>query len=145
MDKLLISIGQFHVLQNMPSVKRQFGDIGEKEAICYLKNSGYQILDTNYRVKNLGELDIIGEKNNKLFFFEVKTRDVKHESNFPHWTSITPKKKRNLKRICNLYLVDKQFPSNKEWQVDAIFVKVDFNTKNSFIEHLENILCEEYY
>lgn len=129
----------------MPSAKRKFGDIGEKEAENFLVKNGYRILDRNYRIKNLGEIDIVGEKNNKIFFFEVKTRDVKHEGNFPYWTSITPKKKRNLKRICKLYLMYKSFPFDKEWQVDTIFVKVDFYNNFHSIEHLENILWEEYY
>ena len=128
----------------MPSQKRKFGDIGEKEAESFLIKTGYRIIDRNYRIKNLGEIDLVGERKKKLFFFEVKTRDLKHELNFPIGFSIDNKKRRNLKRICQLYLVDKKL-SNKEWQVDAIFVKVDFDNKNHMIEHLENILWERYY
>ncbi|KKT77356.1 MAG: hypothetical protein UW74_C0043G0005 [Candidatus Giovannonibacteria bacterium GW2011_GWC2_44_8] len=128
----------------MPSQKRKFGDIGEKEAESFLIKTGYRIIDRNYRIKNLGEIDLVGERKKKLFFFEVKTRDLKHELNFPIGFSIDNKKRRNLKRICQLYLADKKL-SNKEWQVDAIFVKVDFDNKNHMIEHLENILWERYY
>lgn len=128
----------------MPSEKRKFGDLGEREAENFLISNGYRIIDRNYRIKNLGEIDLVGEKRRKLFFFEVKTRNLKHELNFPIGFSINNKKRRNLKRICQLYLVDKKL-SNKEWQVDAIFVKVDFDNKNHIIEHLENILWEKYY
>ena len=129
----------------MPSEKRQFGDKGEEEASLFLAKKGYRIVDRNYRIKNIGEIDLVAEKNRKIFFFEVKTRDIKHEGNFPYWTSITPKKKRNLKRICKLYLIDKGFPFDKEWQVDTIFVKVDFQNGFHSVEHLENILWERYY
>lgn len=128
----------------MPSIKREFGDIGEQKAENFLLKNGYEIIDRNYRVKNLGEIDIIAEKNNKLIFFEVKTRSIGHETNFPIEFSINHKKKKNLKRICQIYLNDKCGFTNKEWKVDALFVKVDHNNKFA-IDHLENILWEEYY
>src|SRR3989344_2748647 len=127
----------------MPSQKRQFGDIGEKEAEKYITNKDYKIIERNYRIKNLGEIDLIGEKNNKLYFFEVKTRNIKHETNFPIQFSINEKKRRNLRRICELYLIDKNL-RNKEWQVDGIFINVGYNGEYS-IEHQENILWEKYY
>ena len=129
----------------MPSQKRKFGDIGEKEAESFLTKTGYRIIDRNYRIKNFGEIDLIGERRGKLFFFEVKTRDLKHELNFPIGFSIDNRKRRNLKRICPLYLIDKRLPLNKKRQVDAIFVKFDFINNNHLIEHLENILRERYY
>ena len=129
----------------MPSEKRQFGDIGERKAENFLVSKGYRMLDRNYRIKNLGEIDLIGERKGKLFFFEVKTRDLKHELNFPIGFSIDNKKRRNLKKICQLYLADKRLPFSKEWQVDAIFVKVDFLNNDYTVEHLENILWERYY
>ena len=129
----------------MPSQKRQFGDIGEKEAEKFLTAKGYKILDRSYRVKNIGEIDLIGEKQGKLFFFEVKTRDIKHETNFPIQFSIDVKKRTNLKRVCQIYLAAKSYPLDKKWQVDGIFIKVDFLNGSHSIDHLENILWEEYY
>ena len=129
----------------MPSQKRKFGDIGEKEAEEFLVKSGYKILDRNYRVKNIGEIDLVAEKNNKLIFIEVKTRDAKHETSFPIGFSINEKKKRNLKRICQIYLIGRGISPNKNWQVDAVFVLVDLKMNSHSIEHLENILWEEYY
>lgn len=127
----------------MPSKKRQFGDIGEKEAENYLTNKSYEIIERNYRIKNLGEIDLVGKRNNKLFFFEVKTRSIKHETNFPIQFSINEKKRRNLRRICELYLIDKNL-QNKDWQVDGIFINVGYNGEYT-IDHMENILWEEYY
>ena len=129
----------------MRSVKRETGDLGEDRACEFLIAQGYKILDRNYRVKNLGELDIVGRRGNKLYFFEVKTRDKKHEINFPIQFSIDFKKRSNLKRICDLYLRDKKFSPNQEWQVDGVFVKMDHGDRTYDVEHLENILWEEYY
>lgn len=127
----------------MPSKKRQFGDIGEKEAENYLTNKGYDIIERNYRIKNLGEIDLVGEKNDKLYFFEVKTRNVKHETDFPIQLSINEKKRKNLRRICELYLIDKN-SQNREWQVDGVFINVGYNGEYN-IDHLENMLWERYY
>jgi len=129
----------------MPTEKRKFGDAGEAAAEEFLLKSGYTIIERNFRIKNIGEIDIVAEKRRKLFFFEVKTRSVKRETSFPIETSINKKKRRNLKKICQLYLLQKQHSIDQKWQVDALFIKVDPNTKEMQIEHLENILWEAYY
>jgi len=129
----------------MPSEKRKFGDVGEQEAEKFLIKNGYRILDKNYRIKNIGEIDLIGEKNNKLVFFEVKTRNVKHATNFPIEYSINHKKRVNLKRICQIYLAEKRYSPDKQFQVDALFVKVNTANNSCVIDRLENILWEEYY
>lgn len=127
----------------MPSKKREFGDIGEREAEDFLSKKGYKIVSRNYRVKNIGEIDLTTKMGNKITFFEVKTRGVGHETNFPIQFSINEKKRRNLKRICQIYLAENKIKN--DWQVDAIFIKIDPNTKQYTIDHLENILWESYY
>lgn len=129
----------------MPSSKRKFGDIGEREAKEFLIRNGYRILGKNYRIKNIGEIDIVSEKGNKIHFIEVKTRDVKYEKDYPTEFSINTKKRRNLKRICQIYMLKHGYLAEKEWQVDAIFVKVNFANNNHIIEYLQNILWEKYY
>ncbi len=49
------------------------GKKGENLATDYLKNNGFKIKEKNYYTK-WGEIDIIAEKNNILYFIEVKTR-----------------------------------------------------------------------
>ena len=127
----------------MPSDKRKFGDLGEELAENFLKQKGYKTIEKNYRIKNIGEIDIVCEKKNRLIFIEVKTRRVKWQTNFPIEYSINAKKRLNLKRICNIYLNEKQC-FTKDWQVDAVFIKLNEAGEYS-IDHLENILWEEYY
>ena len=128
----------------MPSEKRKFGDIGEKEAEEYLKKMGYEIIRKNYRVKNLGEIDLISKKDKKLVFFEVKTRSAGYEESYPIEFSLTQKKIRNLKRICQIYLSENRCLPDTKWQVDSIFV-IKNSGGESKIRHLENIVWEEYY
>lgn len=53
--------------------KCRVGSYGETQAINYLKNLGYVILERNYRF-NRSEVDIICEKGGVIVFVEVKKR-----------------------------------------------------------------------
>ena len=49
--------------------KKKFGTIGEKIAQNYLKNNGYEIIETNFYTKK-GEIDIISQKDNCIVFLK---------------------------------------------------------------------------
>ena len=49
------------------------GRAGEQFASEVLQQGGYEILKRNFRCKE-GEIDIIAQRENELFFIEVKTR-----------------------------------------------------------------------
>ncbi len=51
----------------------ELGAKGEQIAIDFLKNKGYQILETNWRIGK-AELDIIAKFGKEMIFIEVKTR-----------------------------------------------------------------------
>ncbi len=50
------------------------GRRGEMIAWGYLVRAGFKILEKNYRCK-IGEIDAVAQKNRRLFFIEVKTRN----------------------------------------------------------------------
>lgn len=50
------------------------GKHGENEAVKFLKQKGYRILERNYRLGKLGEIDIIAEDKAAICFIEVKAR-----------------------------------------------------------------------
>ena len=52
---------------------KAIGDFGEKAAVNYLSESGYKILERNFRLK-FAEIDIIARKDDCTVFIEVKTR-----------------------------------------------------------------------
>jgi putative endonuclease len=54
--------------------KREIGDKYESMAVGYLMKDGYKILARNYRYSNRGEIDIVAEKKDMIYFFEVKYR-----------------------------------------------------------------------
>ena len=53
--------------------KKLLGGAGERKAVKYLKNKGYKILRTNFKIK-AGEIDVIAKDGETVVFIEVKTR-----------------------------------------------------------------------
>jgi putative endonuclease len=49
------------------------GNKGEELAVDYLSQTGHKIIERNWRFR-YAEVDIIAAKNNRLHFFEIKTR-----------------------------------------------------------------------
>ena len=59
----------------MITLKRFFGNVGENIAARYLKKKGYKIVERNFAVHNVGEIDIIAASpDGILVFVEVKRR-----------------------------------------------------------------------
>ncbi len=57
----------------MSNWNKTTGNKGEELAANYLSEKGYTIIERNWRFRN-AEVDIIAAKNNRLHFFEIKTR-----------------------------------------------------------------------
>lgn len=55
---------------------RAVGTYYEQQAVNYLRENGYVILEQNYRIRQ-SEIDIIGKKNGTIVFIEVKYRKTK--------------------------------------------------------------------
>jgi len=59
---------------NRQTFKQYVGTKGEEAAVEILTGKGFNILKRNYRVHNVGGLDIIAEKGGDIYIFEVRTR-----------------------------------------------------------------------
>ena len=128
----------------MPSPKRRFGDAGEKIAEKYLREKRYEIIDRNYR-KPYGEIDLIAKKDRMLVFIEVKTRDMKHVHNFLPEQSVNRSKTRKIKKVCQVYLLEKHYSPDQEWQIDIIAISIDIDAKKARVKHMENAVWEKQY
>ncbi|MFA4891493.1 MAG: YraN family protein [Candidatus Gracilibacteria bacterium] len=72
---------------------QNIGRMGENIAVQHLINQKFDIIARNFYCK-YGEIDIIAEKNNTIYFFEVKTR---YENSMNHPAeSITYQKQQHL-------------------------------------------------
>jgi len=121
--------------------RKELGDFGEKIAIKFLKNKGYKILEQNFKRK-WGEIDIIGKKKRKIIFFEVKAI-IKNKNFFPE-DQITPKKKRQLLKIAQIYLSENKISLNSKYQIDIIAIEISPNFKKAKVRHYQNALEDIY-
>ena len=60
-------------INEQKTTTKQLGDQGEQMVVDYLETSGHEIVARNYKTK-LFEVDIISQKNEMLYFTEVKYR-----------------------------------------------------------------------
>jgi len=104
--------------------KRALGSLGEKKALEYLKNLGYEILALNFYSQR-GEIDIIAEDKGILSFIEVKTR-TNRKFGTPE-ESITPKKRERIIRTALYYLHARGW-SRVNCRFDVLTVNIDSKT-----------------
>lgn len=81
--------------------KRAIGRFYEEEALNFLQMNGYRFVDKNVWTAG-GEIDLVMEKADRLYFVEVKYRSSEAYGN-PR-LSITRKKKSNMTKAALYYL-----------------------------------------
>ena len=98
--------------------KKSFGDTGEELAKKYLKDQGYEIIDSNFRTR-FGEIDIIARDGDVWVFCEVKAR---HHLKFglPE-ESVTFRKQNKIIRMALYYLKEKKL-KEISWRIDVISI-----------------------
>ncbi len=121
----------------MTTEKQNTGKLGEDLAVRYLENHGYKILGRNYR-KKWGEIDIVAQQSHELVFIEVKTQ--KEGLGWRPEENITRHKKHQLSRIITTYLKESQVCGEKDWRIDVLAIRLDFQTQNAHIEHIKNVI-----
>jgi len=112
---------------------QSLGFLGESIATSYLTNLGFLILARNFRTK-IGELDIVAEKNNTLFFCEVKTRvgDL-HGKPFE---AVTYRKIEHIKRTAQAYLLQNSI-KNSKLSIQVISIELFPTKKVKYIKMYE--------
>ena len=128
------------------SKTQKIGEIGENIAVRFLVKHNFLILEQNY-TKKWGEIDIIAEKANKLYFIEVKSvsretlDDVNHKTSaYRPEENMHPWKLKHLSRKIQTYLLSKRTSAEKEWQVDLLVVFLDTKNKKAKIKVVSNII-----
>ncbi len=119
----------------MRTVKREFGDFGEKIAKEYFIKKGYRFLASNFSY-NKYEIDLIfeEEKTKTIVFIEVKTR--KSDEIYLPEESITYTKQDKIRKCASLY-----FKLNREYKgYNARFdsFAVVKNDREFRTNHIEN-------
>ncbi len=119
---------------NHSNNNRKIGDVGENQAVMFLENIAYVILQQNFCIRG-GEIDIIAKDGDVYVFVEVKTR---HQGQFgtPE-ESISPAKLKFIQRSIFLYLKQKHLSEfDTDFRIDLIAIENSYN--NQEIRHYKN-------
>lgn len=112
----------------------ELGRKGEGIAVDFLRNSGYDILETNYRYRR-GEIDLIARKEKLLIFVEVKLRS-RTDYGYPEM-AVDDKKAGLIMETAENYL------QNNDWKHDIRFDIISVVTKENKVvevEHFEDAI-----
>jgi putative endonuclease len=129
------------------SPTQQIGKIGENIAEKFLVKHGFKIMDRNY-TKKWGEIDLVVEKDNRVYFIEVKSvrrdnlRAETHQSldEYKPEDNMHPWKMKRMARTIQSYLLDKKIPEDKEWQVDLLVIFIDFKNRLARVKVVNDII-----
>ena len=102
------------------------GQIGEGMVEEEYRKQGYRLLARNYKltaVKQVGEIDLIFQKNKEIIFVEVKSRSsTKFGSAFE---AVDIFKQRKLIRTAKLYMQRNSKFSDYNYRIDVAAVDID--------------------
>jgi putative endonuclease len=118
--------------------RRALGQLGEEAAAQYLIQTGFTILDRNWRTPQ-GEVDLIAFREDQLHFIEVRAR-ASHRYGTPE-ESITLAKVEKLMLVAHAYL--ESHPEYAEdWLIDVIAVDCDSKGRVLRLDHYGNALAD---
>lgn len=126
----------------MKQLTQTTGYLGERLAVLFLRERGFNIVETNYWRK-WGEIDIIAKKNDILHFVEVKATVSSETSGYRPEENIRLWKKQRMSRAIRTYLLDRKIPEEKEFLIDVIALNLDFSNKKAKVRWVQNVLLEE--
>lgn len=112
------------------------GALGETEALLYLQQKGYRLLDRNWRSGHL-EIDIVAEWYGEIVFVEVKTRTDEHFA--PAAEAVNHAKRLHLIAAAKAYLLQHHLTE----QVYAFDIITVVGKQRPFcITHIQNAYTE---
>ncbi|MCH9812755.1 MAG: YraN family protein [Epsilonproteobacteria bacterium] len=104
-------------------MSRQKGNFAEDQAISYLQNYNFLVIDRNYSSR-FGEIDIIATKERVLHFIEVKS------GQYDPIYQITPTKLSKIQKTAQIYM------STKKLDMDFCFDALIITEEIEFIENI---------
>jgi putative endonuclease len=105
--------------------RQELGRTGERLALERLSETGYRIIERNFRCQ-YGEIDLIGEEGGELVFVEVKTRRG-NAYGLPE-EAVTAIKQRRLVQVALSYL-DLHDCTERSWRIDVVAIQMSANGK----------------
>ncbi len=136
-------------MKHFTSKKQKIGELGESVACTFLMKRGFSIKERNY-TRKYGEIDIVAEKGNKLYFVEVKSVSVVklpenkpyfgtgHQDSYRPEDNLHPWKLKRLSRTIQVYLLNQK--GERDWQFDVALVYLDLKNRVARVKMLEDIV-----
>ena len=109
----------------------QLGKKGEKLAVDFLLDKGYDIVERNYRFDK-AEVDIIAQKGQTLAIIEVKTRSTSDFGDPQDF--LKPKQIQRIVKAVDEYVL----VNNLDVEIRFDIIAIVKENKGFSIEHLEN-------
>ena len=109
----------------------QLGKEGEEQAVLFLLNKGYRILERNWRCQK-AEVDVIAVKADVIIAVEVKARSTTHFGNPQDF--VNPKKVRLLVEAMDNYIRSHNLDCSVRFDIIAVVYK----NSNFELEHIED-------
>lgn len=122
----------------MFSNNKSVGRIGEQYAAHYLEEQGFIIREIN-ATSRWGEIDIVAEKDFKIYFVEVKTRINTRQGN--PYEAVHGLKLRHLARTIQHYILIHHLEKRKH-QLDVISIELHTDMTVYKLKRYENVKVE---
>ncbi|MFQ6610016.1 MAG: ribonuclease HII [Fidelibacterota bacterium] len=111
--------------------RKWLGNLGEQYAAAGLVKLGYDILEMNYSIQGIGEIDIIHQENDNIVFSEVKTNLFKRR-NSP-LNRINKNKRDRILKTASIYLEKIGFSGHQRFDV----ISVQFSGEKPTIKRIK--------
>ncbi len=109
----------------------ELGALGEKLAVAYLKENGYEVLETNWRSGQL-EIDIIAKNKDFIIVAEVKTRSTNVFGEPEEF--VNKQKQKLLIRAASDYVVKMDLDTEVRFDIISVLIKGNKNQVNHIID-----------
>ena len=114
------------------------GRRGEAIARRHLEAQGYEVLETNYRLRG-GEIDIVARHEGSLAFVEVRSRRALGFGSPEE--SITASKRRKLAQTAHEYIQERGLTTS-DWRIDVVLVELGGRGRKPRVEVIPNAVEE---
>ena len=101
--------------------KREKGDIGEDFAVKELKKRHHKILERNYAVHDVGEIDIISKQKEYIVFTEVKLRSK--DMLYSPREAVNISKQNRIKKTAQLYIMRTKCTLQPRFDVAEVIIE----------------------
>ena len=118
--------------------QRLIGNLGERQAVRFLRKRGYRILRRNYEARN-AEIDIIARNKDTTAFIEVKTRSIESlgSKQSRPGSAVTAEKQRKIITAAKHYI--NHNPSATRFRFDVIEVYVENGGSKPRVKEIKHL------